>query len=101
MEIEEYKTKLNDIIKAQEKKRHELYYEYAMANNNVKAADIVTDHIGSVLVDKITVHMGYGGIPECYYRGVQMTKKGIPFKSGERRFVYVKNLKSVNGKEIA
>jgi hypothetical protein len=101
VEASEYKEKLNNLIEAQEEQLDQLHSEYALSNRKANIGDNITDHLGSVLVDKITVYMRFGSIPECVYRGVPYTKKGVLFKSGKRRAVYAPNLKAVNGEEIA
>ena len=65
--------------------------EYALSNNTVKIGDIVTGNTGSIVVNKINISI-CRSIPQCIYRGVRLTKKGTPFKSGEESVIYQSNV---------
>jgi hypothetical protein len=90
MIVQEYISRKNILIKEHDKKMKELNKEYALSNNTVKIGDIVTDHIGSVKVEKILL---WGSIePSCVYRGIEYTKAGKPYKKGSERDVFQINL---------
>lgn len=77
-----------------DKKVAELNTKYASSNNTVNHGDIVTDHVGSVRVEKILV---YGrDEPCCVYRGIELKKNGEPTKRATKRDVYQTNLKKVS-----
>ena len=90
MKFDEYKKKENAILIEAHKKKRALQRKYALSNNTFKIGDIVTDHIGSVRVEKILFY--YDQVPSCVYVGIQITKKGKPVKSGEKRNAYQINL---------
>jgi len=93
MTHDEYKEKLKQLEEAYQKEKKQLAVKYAMSNNTVKIGDVITDHIGSIIVDKINVG-GYSwrGV-ECVYEGFELTKRGRPFKNKRRRVVWQSNLK--------
>ena len=69
--------------------------DYALANNpNIKVGDTVEDHIGKVLVEKITFSMGgFGYMPCLNFFGIELKKDGTPRKDGSKRTVVQVNLK--------
>ena len=90
MNIEEYRNKVEEIENENRKDLERFAMEYAMSHNKVKVGDIITDHMGSICVEKISYRSH--GIPRCIYHGCCYTKKGNPYKSGEKRWVYQTNL---------
>jgi len=90
MKINEYNNKMVVLKNEYNEKVSELKKEYALLNNIVKVGDIVTDHIGSVKVDKILVWETSD--PSCVYKGTEYTKAGKPTKRGNKRNVYQINL---------
>lgn len=91
MTKEEYKQRTEELYREYRQKQRELDKEYALSNNEVKVGDIVFDSCITIKVESIKVE-AYGGIPHAYFEGPRLTKKLIPFKSGERGCVYnVKN----------
>ena len=94
MDIEEYKNKLAVIEHDYNKRKGALDRDYAFSNSSVIAGDIVTDHIGSILVE--SVKYTAGGSPACVYFGIELTKKMLPKKSGVKRKVWQGNLLESN-----
>ena len=93
MDIEDYKNKKSVIEHDYNKRLKALAMDFAFSNSSVIAGDIVTDHIGSVLVDHIKFSMSSSsGGPTCVYYGVELTKKMQPKKSGRIRGVWQTNL---------
>lgn len=93
MNIEEYNTKLKEIGVEYQNKKRELAILFAKSNNPYKAGDVVTDHIGSVLVETIGVDGGFNSSrPCCTYTGLVLKKDGTPTKKGEKRTVYQSNI---------
>jgi len=95
MEIEGLNERIKEVKKKAKKEINDLKREYAFQHSTVVKGDIVTDHIGSVKVEVIRLHVGYSGNdkPSCIYYGQELTKKGVPFKNGSKRPVYQVNLK--------
>jgi len=89
----EYKKKLKELAETYRKERERLAFKYAMSNNTVEKGDIITDHIGSIIVDKVKVGGHSWQEVECVYEGFELTKQGRPFKNKRRRVVWQKNLK--------
>ena len=61
-------------------------------NRGGQKHDLITDHIDTIKVEKISSSTLYNK-PFCIYYGVRYTQTGKPFKSGEKRRVYQENLK--------
>ena len=93
MEYSEYKDKLSDLKAKHHNEKVALAREYAYSNNPYKVGDTVTDHIGSIRVDRIRVDITDN--PCCIYYGIELTKKGVPYKSGSTRGVYQMNIKKL------
>jgi hypothetical protein len=53
--------------------------EFCDANNPYKPGDTFTDHIGTIIIEKITYGntFGYDSYPCCIYDGTVITKKGV------------------------
>jgi len=51
----------------------------------------------TIKVDHISIYMNAPGYPCCIYEGIRLTKKGEPFKTGERDSIVQCNLWSVSG----
>jgi hypothetical protein len=92
MTKEVYDKKWMKIKMSFEAAKEELYREFAYANNPYKIGDIVTDHMGTIKIEKIKIYLGLGTYPQCVYFGVELTKKGEPNKRGNKRSVYQSNL---------
>ena len=92
MDIEEYKNRKSVIDHDYNKSLRALDREFAFSNSVVRVGDIVTDHIGSVIVSDIKLSRGLGSNPACVYYGVELTKKMQAKKSGAVRGVWQENL---------
>ena len=90
MTLDEYKDKTQAMQKRHTIELKRLAVEYVHTNNSVSIGDLVRDHIGTIKVRVVLV----SGLqhPECVYRGVQYTTRGIAFKAGKERDVYQSNL---------
>jgi len=93
MEAIEFYRRL-DLLKDEfEDKVGKVEEEYALSHNKVKIGDIITDHIGCIKVDSISVTKIYGStLPLCAYHGEEYTKKGVAKKNGNNRVVWQSNL---------
>ena len=94
MTYEEYKRQEAEIDLNAKMQKNLLMAEFVKANNPYKIGDIVTDHIGSIIIDKIQSAWGYGGTPpSAVYGGLVLKKDGTPTKKMERRSVFQGNIK--------
>lgn len=67
---------------------------YAMSQSPFKIGDFVTDHIGTIKVERVDWEAAHQGRDvRCVYFGPCFTKAGKPFKSGECRAVYQSNIR--------
>lgn len=92
MKLEEYKNRLKLIEIEANNKKKSLAKKYCLANNTVIIGDTIEDHIGKIIVDKINFQIGLNGVPYCVYFGIEITKKGEPFKNNRKRYVHQTNL---------
>lgn len=94
MEYSDFQTKLKALKDEAKKKEQDLFIEYAYANNTLKPGDIVTDHIGSIKIEKISVHVSYLSEPKpmCIYIGIELKKDLTPTKVRKERTVYQSNI---------
>ena len=83
------KQELNAKIKAIEleadRQKHLAYKQYVAENAKYKIGDVVRDATDTIRVEQVSFSI-YRDI-SIYYRGVALTKKGVPRKDGERRAV--------------
>ena len=80
MTKEEYESRLAALEKEYKAKCDELARIYAISNNPYKIGDILQDHYQIIKVERIGWARNYHGMPECWYRGTQLTKKLEPKK---------------------
>lgn len=93
MNIEEYNTKLKEIQAEYENKKRDLIIFCCKINNPHNIGDVITDHIGSIKIEKIGFSAGfYGALPCCSYTGLVLKKDGLPTKKGEKRTVHQSNI---------
>ena len=93
MEYNEYEDKLRLLKKEHEEKRMQLIKEYVDSNNPYKIGDVVTDHVCSIIIEKIKYHISLSGFPCAVYYGPELKKDGTPKKNGNKTYVYQINLK--------
>ena len=93
--LENYKVKVAEIEAEATKKKRSLAIEFANANNPYKKGDIVTDHIGSLRIEKMTWTFGFNNniLPYCHYYGIELKKDGTPMKKQSARAVSQTNIK--------
>lgn len=94
MTLEEYKTRLKEIAKEKEAEEIQLAKEYVEANNPYKIGDIVEDHTGKVLVERIRFAFELSGMPCAVYFGSELNKDNSKKKNGSKRDVYQTNLRN-------
>lgn len=94
MTKDEYTKELLKIEVDYKESKRFLNKEYASSNNTYNIDDVVTDHIGSVLIKQIRVSqlMSEDGFPLCAYIGLELTKAGKPKKNEAVRNVWGGNV---------
>lgn len=94
MTPEELTIELRQIDAMASQAKHKARKKYAWSNNHVSAGDIVTDHLGRVLVESISLYVPSPPcLPSCIYYGAEITLQGKPYKKESKRHVYQTNLK--------
>lgn len=94
MNREEFEARRKLIKKQCNEDIKKLANEYAIEHNPVNIGDIVTDHMGSIKVERIGVYLTrIYAHPSCFYIGTCCTKAGYYLKSGGMRRVNQNNLK--------
>ena len=92
MEYIEYINRLAVIENTRIKQKKLLLAEYVTTNNPHKVGDLVTDHIGSIIIDDIKVWEGSLHEPCAVYIGKECSKNGKIYKRGKTRHVFQTNL---------
>lgn len=93
MKKEEFNTELKKLEVEYDIQKKELATRCAKENNPYKINDVVTDHMGSILIEKIGTSYGFGTeIPYSTYFGIELKKNGEPTKKGTKRLVYQINI---------
>ena len=92
MTQQEYKLELDRIDREYNSRKNNLYTEYALSNNPYKVGDIISDHIGSVKVESVSVYLDIDRLPMCVYTGTTLRKDLTPSKKNEKRKVYQGNI---------
>lgn len=95
MTIQEYKEKQKELKAEYTKKEQALDIEFAKANNLHKVGDIVTDHVGSIEVERISYGYSIESIPCVIYIGTELKKDGTKKKNDSVRNVYSTNIRKV------
>ena len=86
IELDKLEQEMNDRIISLSKK-------YAISNKKHKIGDVVTDNIGSVLIDHWQfTRGGKKWLPENIYSGYELKKDGSIRKDKSRRSVYEHNI---------
>ena len=92
MDIAEYKDKVKTLEDKLEWDKTELMKQFVRENNPYKVGDIVTDHIGSVKIEKLGYSWGFNSNPCATYFGIEINKDGTPNKKGKTRTAFQSNL---------
>lgn len=71
------------------------YRRYALSNSIANIGDIVRDHIGTIVVDNVSVSRCFNKYPECVYSGVLRKKNGDERKDGKRHDAWQSNVEEV------
>ncbi len=93
MEKVEYEEKKKELLERHKKEVDSLFRECALANNPYKKGDIITDHVESISIEKISIYIGsYTEMPSCVYYGPLVKKDGTPFKNGKKAQIFQSNI---------
>jgi hypothetical protein len=94
MTKEEYLEEKEKIDKNCQTLKIELLKKYVSSNNQYKKGDIITDYIGSIIIEIFGYSYGLNNINPCAtYTGIEINKNGNPNKKGNRRTIYQPNIK--------
>lgn len=93
MTLEQYKQQIEQLKEKFESDTKQLTKIFALTNNPYKPGDIIEDHIGKIVIDKIKVYISLSE-PQCVYYGLILTSKGLPSKLKDNtRAIYQSNIK--------
>lgn len=92
MSPEIYKEKVKELEKEYESKKLQLMKQFVDANNPYKIGDVVIDHVGAIVVEKITYSLGFNSFPCAIYFGIELKKDGTPTKELSKRNVWQSNV---------
>lgn len=93
MTQEKYLETIAAIDAEYEQKKKKVAEEYAFANNPYKIGDVISDHIGTIIIEKIRFSFPFGSkYPCCVYVGTQLKKDGTPHKRQEHTNIFQTNI---------
>ena len=81
----ELEQKLKELQQDYELKQKEEIRQFCDANNPYKVGDKFTDHIGTIIIEKIRYSYTLTRTPSCVYFGYELKKDGTPKKNKVRR----------------
>lgn len=92
MNREELEQKLKELKIKYDSEKFEIIKSYCDANNPYKVGDVFTDHMGSVIVEKIKYYYSdfYVGY-YCTYLGAVLKKDGKARKNNDKRWAFQSN----------
>lgn len=95
MNKEELNHKLKELEKRFDMERKTLIKEFCDSRNTYKVGDVFTDHVGSIIIEKMTYSLGgtsFGFDRACMiYEGVELKKDGTPKKNNPKRSAWQSN----------
>jgi hypothetical protein len=93
MDFTEYKDSVKSLEEKLEWDKTELMKQFVRENNPYKVGDIITDHIGSLKIEKMGYAWGFSGSMPCAtYFGLEINKDGTPNKKGKQRTAHQSNI---------
>ena len=92
MDLATYFQKVKDLETEHIHRKKELMRKFVNENNPYKIGDTVTDHVGSIIIEKISYSRGYNSAPYAIYFGVELNKNGSVNKKGNKRCVHQVNI---------
>lgn len=96
MNKQELEHKLKELQKECDLKQKEVMKQFCDANNPYKVGDKFTDHIGTIIIEKIRYSYTVTGTPSCIYFGTELKKDGTPKKNNDKRNAWQSNDVSVS-----
>lgn len=97
MNKQELEHKLKELQREYELKQKKIMKQFCDANNPYKVGDKFTDHIGSIIIEKIRYsYTTIIGTPSCVYYGTELKKDGTPKKNNNKRIAWQANDASVS-----
>jgi len=94
MDRDEYVRGRNVLKRKHDEELYEHAKKFVLENAEYAVGDFVTDHIGTILVEHITIAYGFNKeYPEAVYKGTAYTKAGKPFKNGQTKSVWASNIR--------
>jgi hypothetical protein len=91
MTIQDLQQKLKELRQEHELKQKEIMRQYCDSNNPYQIGDKFTDHIGSIIVEKIRYSYTVTGEPCCVYFGTELKKDGTLKKNDVKRQAWQPN----------
>lgn len=88
-EVDDEVSRINEEAKAL---KNVVYVKYAKERNPYNHGDIITDHMGSGIIYKMTYSLHYGGYPTIVYHVRELTKKLVERKDKATRVISQLNL---------
>jgi len=88
MQLQDLKIEIDKLEKEFDLKKDNLIKKYCDANNPYKVGDKFTDHMGTILIEKILYYTSTSFqfcLPCCVYFGTELKKDGTPKKNGAKR----------------
>jgi hypothetical protein len=86
----ELENTLKELRQEYELKVKETMKQFCDANNKYMVGDKFTDHIGTILIEKINYSYTTQN-PSCVYFGIELKKNGTPKKSQVKRSAWQVN----------
>ena len=90
MDIKDFDQKMLSIHTEYETQKRKLIIDYCFSNNPYKRGDVFTDHMGSIIIEKIEAFSSSSGMGCCYF-GPELKKDGKPMKNNKKRYAYQSN----------
>lgn len=93
MTLKKYFERMKKLENEFKIKKFDLIKECVEENNSYKVGDIITDHIGSIEIEKVSCALPSGyELPCAKYYGIELKKNLEPKKKGAKRQVWQKNI---------
>lgn len=89
MNKQELKHKLNELQQEYGLKQKEVMKQFCDANNPYQVGDKFTDHIGTIIIEKIRYSYTVTGTPSCIYFGTDLN-------NNDKRYAWQSNDVSVS-----
>jgi len=94
MTLDEYKKTKDKLRREYEYSVKELNISFAKSNNPYNIGDKFTDHMGSIIIEKIQYSVSFVNcetVPSCVYFGAELKKDGTSKKNSKKRHAWQVN----------